>query len=426
MVSRLQVASDNRTFTLDKEHFFYLADTCWSAFTNIDFNEWRFYLEKRKQQGFNTLQINILPQWDRSAKQNELLPFDINDDGAFDYSTLNKLYFENAREMCLLAKEYGFQLALVVLWSNYVPGTWASAIMDKNVIPISFLPTYFDVVNKTFNDMNPIYLISGDTDFEKEESIEYYNKALEFFNKVSPDTLKTLHIRGRLEEIPEILVSKIDFYMYQSGHNSLFTNMPYYLAEVFYSKYPCKPILNSEPCYEQMGYSRNVYGRFNDYDIRKAGWQSVLSGGCAGLTYGAHGIWSWHTSDATFFMGIGEAFDSPLLWQNALQLPGAFDYGMLKYLLEQNNLKNIIPKNNLVVNDTNEIRYATNDDKSSVILYIPINTNIKISENLSEYKFYLFDLETKNILSPLIEFKENSTLFKMHSCNKDVVIIGKK
>lgn len=98
--------------------------------------------------------------------------------------------------MCLLAKEYGFQLALVVLWSNYVPGTWASAIMDKNIIPISFLPTYFDVVNKTFNDMNPIYLISGDTDFEKEESIEYYNKALEFFNKVSPNTLKTLHIRG--------------------------------------------------------------------------------------------------------------------------------------------------------------------------------------------------------------------------------------
>ncbi|HFL2520279.1 TPA: DUF4038 domain-containing protein [Clostridioides difficile] len=425
-MSRLKVASDNRTFTLDKEHFFYLADTCWSAFTNIDFNDWKFYLEKRKQQGFNTLQINILPQWDRSAKHNELLPFDIKDDGAFDYSTLNKLYFENARDMCLLAKEYGFQLALVVLWSNYVPGTWASAIMDKNVIPISFLPTYFDIVNKTFNDMNPIYLISGDTDFEKEESIGYYDKALEFFNKVSPNTLKTLHIRGRLEEIPEILVSKIDFYMYQSGHNSSFTNMPYYLAEVFYSKYPCKPILNSEPCYEQMGYSRKVYGRFNDYDIRKAGWQSVLSGGCAGLTYGAHGIWSWHTNDSTFFMGIGEAFDSPLLWQSALQLPGAFDYGMIKYLLEQNNLKNIIPKNNLVVNDTDEIRYATNDDKSSVVLYIPINTNVKISENLSEYKFHLFDLETKNILIPLIEFKKDSTLFKMHSCNKDIVIIGQK
>lgn len=125
-------------------------------------------------------------------------------------------------------------------------------------------------------------------------------------------------------------------------------------------------------------------------------------------------------------MGIGEAFDSPLLWQSALQLPGAFDYGMIKYLLEQNNLKNIIPKNNLVVNDTDEIRYATNDDKSSVVLYIPINTNVKISENLSEYKFHLFDLETKNILIPLIEFKKDSTLFKMHSCNKDIVIIGQK
>ena len=40
--------------------FFYLADTCWSAFTNITDDEWDYYLYKRKAQGFNTIQINIL------------------------------------------------------------------------------------------------------------------------------------------------------------------------------------------------------------------------------------------------------------------------------------------------------------------------------------------------------------------------------
>lgn len=47
--------------------FFYLADTVWSAFTNIDLTDWAYYLKVRKEQGFNVLQINILPQWDRSV-----------------------------------------------------------------------------------------------------------------------------------------------------------------------------------------------------------------------------------------------------------------------------------------------------------------------------------------------------------------------
>lgn len=44
--------------------------------------------------------------------------------------------------MCELAEEEGFQLALVVLWLNYVPGTWGSRITDCNVMPKEFVKTY--------------------------------------------------------------------------------------------------------------------------------------------------------------------------------------------------------------------------------------------------------------------------------------------
>nr|WP_309295406.1 DUF4038 domain-containing protein [Faecalibacterium gallinarum] len=44
-----------------------MADTCWSAFTNIGSEEWVFYLKRRREQGFRVLQINILPQWDACA-----------------------------------------------------------------------------------------------------------------------------------------------------------------------------------------------------------------------------------------------------------------------------------------------------------------------------------------------------------------------
>lgn len=63
----MSLTIENNILMKNGKPFFYLADTCWSAFTNIKDNDWDYYLDYRKSQGFNTLQINILPQWDASA-----------------------------------------------------------------------------------------------------------------------------------------------------------------------------------------------------------------------------------------------------------------------------------------------------------------------------------------------------------------------
>lgn len=44
----------------DGKRFFYLADTLWSAFTNLDMADWRFYLDTRKAQGFTAVQMNTI------------------------------------------------------------------------------------------------------------------------------------------------------------------------------------------------------------------------------------------------------------------------------------------------------------------------------------------------------------------------------
>lgn len=54
-MSRVTVSEDKSTFCRDKKPFFYLADTIWSAFTNITEDEWIYYLKRRKEQGFNVL-----------------------------------------------------------------------------------------------------------------------------------------------------------------------------------------------------------------------------------------------------------------------------------------------------------------------------------------------------------------------------------
>ena len=113
----LQVSENKKNILKDGKPFFYLADTCWSAFTNMTDEEWDFYLYRRKAQGFNTIQINILPQWDASVTDLDYRPFVDNDP-----HRLNDAYFAHARSMCEKAKAEGFELALVVLWCNYVPG----------------------------------------------------------------------------------------------------------------------------------------------------------------------------------------------------------------------------------------------------------------------------------------------------------------
>lgn len=422
-MSSIKIGNDKRSFIKNSKPFFYLADTCWSAFTNITLEEWEYYLDLRRKQGFNVLQINILPQWDASGTELNNYPLITADKKIFQFTELKGEYFENARKMCIMAKDKGFDIALVVLWCNYVPDTWASNMMNDNIMPFEFIDTYINKVHETFSDLDPIYIISGDTDFNTERTVAHYKKAGELLRELAPEALYTLHIKGRYTYIPEELLKLVDFYMYQSGHNAENMAMPYLLAEEFYNNYPAKPIINSEPCYEQMGYSRKMYGRFYQYDVRRAAWMSILSGASAGITYGAHGIYSWHKVGKRFGMGLGEGFDAPNSWNDAIKYPGAWDYGYIKYLLKTYNITKLDPCEDIILNDSKDIRIATNENKDKMLVYIPINTNIKLNLDLTEYDVFIIDLDSKNIGYPDVQIKEGQSVIKMHNFEQDALAL---
>lgn len=421
----ITISNMKNCFMENSKKFFYLADTCWSAFTNIPLEEWKEYLDYRAMQGFNVLQINILPQWDASESDIKIEPFNKNEDGTINFMELNEEYFSRAEQMLEIAVNKGFTPALVLLWANYVSGTWASDILDKDVLPIESIEGYVKYVGKKFKRFNPIFIVSGDTDFPSEKTIEYYRIALNTIKDIVPECITTMHIRGRLMELPEEFESNedIDFYMYQSGHNSNHMDMPYLLAENFYKKDNKKPIINSEPCYEQMGYSRNLYGRYSRFDVRKALWQSLLSGGSAGITYGAHGIWSWHRNGKGFGVGIGECFDKPFYWRDALKFEGAWDYSFAKWLFDKYNLCGIKPMENYIFK-SNEIRMAATEDENVILIYIPINTNVIIDLDVNNYDFETIDLSNRRFAKSSITLNEEKTIINMHSFDEDVLVIG--
>lgn len=421
-MGRLKVNESKNGFLLEDKPFFYLGDTIWSAFTNVTMEEWEYYLKKRKEQGFTVLQINTMPQWDRCMSDTGLYPFATEDEGqTFDYSKWNDRYYENAASMCRMAVDKGFQLALVVLWLNYVPGTWGSKMMDRNVMPKGFIREYTEKIVKIFDRFQPIYVVSGDTDFDTPESVEYYRIALQTICEKSPDSLKTMHIRRGYDVIPEEFLTNMDFYMFQSGHNRDGQEMAYQLPVKIREKYPKKPMINAEPCYEQMGYSRKLYGRFRAEALRKAAWHSLLSGACAGVTYGAHGIWNWQKINKKKNSILGEGFDASFPWEEAIQFPGAWDYGWIRHFLEAGKIEELIPSNELLVNNTEEIRMAVTPD-GRYLIYVPYSTRVVIGKELPGCQVQAVDLETKRCAWIEYHTREGQTVIEMHPFNNDALL----
>lgn len=422
---KLKVSQSKRCFELNGKPFFYLADTVWSAFTNITIEEWEYYLTLRKMQGFNVLQINTLPQWDRCMSDTGVYPFATEDGQVFDFTKWNPIYYENAGKMCQMAIDMEFQLALVVLWVNYIPDTWGSRLNADNIMSRQFIREYTEKVVDEFDKYNPIYIISGDTDFEQQETIACYAEALQIICERSPASLKTMHVKRAYDEIPKEFVEKLDFYMFQSGHNCDGQKMTYILPEKFREKYPKKPIVNAEPCYENMGYSHCLYGRYQVQDIRRAAWDSILSGACAGVTYGAHGIWNWQKVNKKKNPVSGEAFDSSCPWQEAIQFPGAWDYGWIRQCLQIFGIRNLTPTNELLENETEEIRVAVTED-DRYLIYMPYGSRIILKKEFEKYTAKAVDMKTKRIALLKTEVKKGMTIVEMHPFCHDVLLVLEK
>lgn len=411
----------------DGELFFYMADTCWSAFTNISMENWKYYVRYRHHQGFNCIQINVLKQWDSSGDDLNLYPFPIKKDGEergahfeFDYSTINQDYFDAAEEKLKVLKEYGITPVLVLLWGDYVPGTWESQYTYHNLFPYEKLEPYVSYVTKRFKKYEPIYFVSGDTDFPTEETIRYYKKVLTTARANDPDAIYTFHINGESMFVPEELAREADFFIYQSGHERPGQHYAYDIPKTMLENGYQKPMINAELCYEQIAVPGQL--RFMRQDVRRAAWQSVLSGASAGVTYGAHGIWSWHHFGGSFdsLLKKGEGFPIPYDWQEALHFPGANDMTFLKH-----TFCSLFPEGCVadfaLLNGMDEIRCA--HDSNTYAVYLPTNVELDVSPlglNRNNCIASVIDLQTKDIYQTT--WKEESRL-NLLPCYEDALVI---
>jgi hypothetical protein len=135
-----------------------------------------------------------------------------------------------------------------------------------------------------------------------------------------------------------------------------------------------RPIINLEPPYEDhFGYqSRRPHSA---YSVRRAVYWSLLSAPVAGVTYGGHGVWSWHTKageEPTDHKGTGPA----KAWNEALALPGAAQMGHVRKLFESVPWTQLEPAPEVVKQDATGdpftfVSCATTPDRKVTVLYFP-------------------------------------------------------
>ncbi|MFC6169296.1 apiosidase-like domain-containing protein [Loigolactobacillus jiayinensis] len=394
------LAIQGHQLLMNGKHFFYQADTCWSAFTNTTLEEWNYYLDYRKKQGFNVIQINILRQWDASTSPLDFQPFPLTGDQTkyeYDFKHINDVYFDRAEKMLQAVIDHHMIPALVLLWSNYVPGTWPKQFSKNNLFPYELLESYVSYVTERFKQYHPIYYVSGDTDFP-DVAIKYYQKVLDTARQHDPNALYSFHIQGTLASIPSQFSNQIDFFTYQSGHDPKSQDTAYKIPLKLRAKGYTGPIIDSEPCYEQITISgEQMYQeRFSARDVRRAAWSAVLSGADAGITYGAHGIWMWQRFGETFGFGGDSGFDQSADWRDALHFTGANDIHYLSDIMRYvfpNGLEPCAIK----LKHTSDIRIACDSFKKRYVIFLPSNTEINVAA---------LDLKTKEIKVTAIDLAQ--------------------
>jgi hypothetical protein len=420
---RVSVAASADRLLRGGRPFFFCADTIWSAFTNPSVSEWKTYLARRRSQGFNVLQIDILPQWDRTPLPPQSLPYAVGTDGIVDFSERNDAYFTRAAHLLELAAAEGFTPALVLLWNDYLPGSWASRVSPGHTMSAEDVRRYVEYAVATFDRFDPIYFVSGDTGLNSEDEKAGYQTALEVVKRRSPHALTALHLKPKVELPPEFIHSPLlDLYIYQSGHMAGSQDNSYLLAEQALAYSVKRPIINSEPCYEGHAHGR-AYGRFGARDVRCSIWQSLLAGANAGIAYGAHGIWCWHENGAPPYPGV-KFGGTPFSWTDALDLPGAWDVGFARWVFETYGLANVRSAPVVAEPATPEIRAAVSPDGSQLAAYLPYNFPVTLTYDLRAHEVIAIDLSNRNIIHPRVAISGGTTTIDATPAPSDVLVVA--
>lgn len=300
--------------------FFWLGDTAWNGPLKAGANDWDVYLVDRKAKGFSVIQF-VATQWLGGATDAE---------GRAAFTDVQRIridpaFFKRLDLRIDRINDFGFVAAPVLAWAklnrdSLTLDSVESLSDDQLIVLIRYLVSRYGA-------HQVVWILAGDGYYLGDEA-ERWRRVGRATLSGSP-RLATMHPAARIwvnqefEQEPWYSING-----YQSGQWKG-PESPRWINERLLEKPPLQtnttrslPTINLEPCYEDhIPLDVPDAGRIDALTVRRASYWSLFAAPVAGISYGAHGIWSWEQTPSIPLNHSGSGVALP--WREAIKLPGS-------------------------------------------------------------------------------------------------------
>lgn len=358
----------------DGTPFFFLADTAWNGALLATDADWREYLADRRAKGFSAIQFNLLP-WAAAptdeAGERALVP-----DEEWGDWRINHKFFDRMDQRVESVNDAGLLAVPVLVWAaNFGKSGRLNPGVTLSASELERLVRYLVI---RYGDHHVLWILAGDGRYGGLRALRWQRVGGNVFDDpLLPRAPVALHPMGmtwpyrRFRDAPWL-----DVLGYQSGHANDTRALQWFLKGPPATTWPDdpRPVINLEPCYEGI---RNWGAKapFTNVEVRRALYASLLNAPTAGVTYGAHGVWSWETEPREPLNHPGVGVAQP--WRKAMAFPGSHDVRVLASLFQSIRWSTLRPAPHLLrrqPGDTDLARFvcaAADDDRKLAIAYLP-------------------------------------------------------
>ena len=396
---RISSRNPHQLQTDDGFPFLMIGDTAWELLHRLTLEEIEFYFQTRVAQGFNMIWLNLLPEFNGLTEPNRYgdLPFT-------DLATLNpsETYFAFVDRVVDLAAEINLYLGVLPAWGDKLTAPWGEGPRIFTLENLDVAEQYGGWLGNRYRSAeNVLWVLGGDRPakifghpgtFPMENALQaglppdidwtpIWSSIAKGIRTSGASQLITFHPQGGPMSTSQFLhnMDWLDLNAMQSGHGGGHDIPAWNWISRDYQLAPVKPTFDSEPNYED--HPVNPWptwdpadGFFDDFDIRKQIYRSILAGGC-GVVYGHHCVWQFASERYEPILEV--RFD----WKSALTRPGAEGITHLKALITSLDFPSLIPDQSCLIGEQvaggAHARAMRSD--SEMIVYIPDGRTIELN-----------------------------------------------
>jgi len=354
----------------DGTPFFWTACTAWNGALLSTEAEWDHYLSDRVDKGYSVIQF-VTTQW-RGCERNRLGQVAYKGCGRI---SINPEFYQALDHKIGRINDYGLVAAPVLLWALQ----WAEG---RELSPGYSLPQEEAILLARYmvaryGGHHVVWILGGDGRYLAPYEERWKTIGRSVFGESHPN-LVAQHPHGRSWIGTAYRDEEwLDIVGYQSSHSKAQPTVDWITRGPIageWKRLPPKPIINLEPCYEEIRFIITAA------DVRNACYWSLLAAPISGITYGANGIWPWLHEGEPILNHRHEPGTSP--WHVCIDFPGSVQVGHLASFFRSLPWWQFRPAPELLAEQPGDSVYnrfisvARTPDRGMILVYTPVSQKI--------------------------------------------------